>query len=86
MLWSSDTTRPLPSSTAPSTPMVVLRLQSITSQFHLDSWVEYTIYYNLTFGPSAYTSVGDLRVVAVGIAFLAIYGIASVAAVMKRDI
>lgn len=66
--------------------LVVSLLQSITSQFHLDGWVEYTIYYNLTFGPSAYTSVGDLRGVAVGIAFLAIYGIASVAAVMKRDI
>ncbi len=66
--------------------LIVTLLHGITSQFHLGGWVEYTIYYNLTYGPSAYASVGDLRAVAVGLAFLALYSAASVAAVRKRDI
>ena len=66
--------------------LIVMLLHSITSQFHLGGWVEYTIYYNLTYGPSSYASVGDLRGAAVGLAFLALYSAASVVAVRKRDI
>lgn len=66
--------------------LIVMLLHSITSQFHLGGWVEYTIYYNLTYGPSSYASVGDLRGAAVGLAFLALYSAASVVVIRKRDI
>lgn len=66
--------------------LVVVLLHGITSQFHLGGWAEYTIYYNMTYGPSVYTSVEDLRGVAVGIAFLAVCSAVSVAVLRNRDI
>ncbi len=66
--------------------LIVTLLYSITNQFHLGGWMEYTIYYNLTYGPSAYTSAGDLRGLAIGLAFTAIYTAGAVAAVIRQDI
>lgn len=66
--------------------VIVTLLHGITSRFHMGGWAEYTIYYNLTYGPSAYTSAKDLRGVAIGLAFLALYSAAAAAAITKRDI
>lgn len=66
--------------------IIVTLLSGITQQFHLSGWEEYTLYFNLTYGPSAYTSAGDLRGVAVGLVFLAVYTAAAMITVMKRDV
>lgn len=66
--------------------LIVSILYNITSQFHLGGWLEYTIYYNLTYGPSAYTSAGDLRGAVIGMAFAAIYTAGAVATVIKQDV
>lgn len=66
--------------------LVVSILSSITNQFNLSGWTEYTLYYNITYGPSAYTSMADLRAAAVGLVFLVLYSIVAGIALMKRDI
>lgn len=66
--------------------LVVILLSSIMGQFHLGGWLEYTLYYNLTYGPSAYTSIGDLKGAAVGLVSLLVYTAIAMAAIVKRDV
>ena len=66
--------------------LIVTLLSGITNQFRLSGWEEYTIYYNLTYGPSAYTSVADLKVLVVGLVFLVLYTAGAVTTIIKRDV
>lgn len=66
--------------------LIITLLSSITSRFHLSGWEKYTLYYNLSYGPSAYSSVGDLKAAAVGLAFLAVYTVVAAATVVRRDV
>ena len=66
--------------------LFVTLLSGITNQFRLSGWEEYTIYYNLTYGPSAYTSVADLKVLVVGLVFLVLYTAGAVTTIIKRDV
>lgn len=66
--------------------IIVTLLSNILSQFHVNGWLEYTIYYNLTYGPSAYRDIGDLRGVAVGLTFMVLYTVVSMIWILKRDV
>lgn len=66
--------------------LVVMLVSSITNQFNLSGWLEYTLYYNITYGPSAYASVADLRPAATGLVFLVIYAIVSCMSLIRQDI
>lgn len=66
--------------------LIVMPLAALTRLFLADGWYPYTIYYNVTYGPSAYAELMDLKVFAVGIVFLAIYAITSVIPMVKKDI
>lgn len=61
-------------------------LAKITGLFGANGWMEYTLYYNLTYGPSRYTSPGDLKTYAVSLIFLAVYSVAAAAGLSKRDV
>lgn len=66
--------------------IVVMPLYSILELFHAGGWLKYTIYMSLTYGPSRYTSMGDLWVFVVGAAFLALYSTAAGIFLKKQDI
>ena len=66
--------------------LVVMLVSSITNQFNLSGWLEYTLYYNISYGSSAYVSAADLRPAAVGLVFLIIYAIVSCISLAKQDI
>ncbi len=66
--------------------LVVTLLSFVTGLFNADGWTAYTLYINLTYGPSHYTGLGDLKTYAVSIVFLAVYSVAAAAALSKRDI
>lgn len=66
--------------------IVVLAVSTFMGYFRLGGWLPYTLYYNMTAGPSAYSSPGDLKAVAVGAVFLAIYSVAAILALKGKDI
>ncbi len=66
--------------------LIVMLLSNILGQFHITGWLEYTIYYNITYGPSAYTAIGDLRGAAVGLIFIVLYTAVSIISILKRDV
>lgn len=66
--------------------LVQMLLARLTGLFGASGWLEYTLYYNLTYGPSRLTGSGDLRTYAVSLVFLAVYSAAAAAALSKRDI
>lgn len=66
--------------------LILLPLVSITRLFHADGWFDYTIYYNISYGPSCYSVPADLKVFAVGAVFLILYTIASVIISAKQDV
>lgn len=66
--------------------IIVMPLGSITNIFHLGGWVKYTIYYNMSSGPSCYATAGDLSVFAVAIVFLVVYTTAAAVAISRQDI
>ncbi len=69
-----------------SSGLVVLPLYSLTNLFGMGGWLPYTLYYNLAYGPSAYTSPGDLKVFAIAFAFLAVYTTTAAISLTKQDI
>lgn len=66
--------------------LIVMIVSRFLGYFHLNGWVKYTIYQTITYGPSTYTSLEDLRCVAVGLIFLVLYSAVSITALIKRDI
>ena len=66
--------------------LILLPLVGITSWFNADGWFHYTIYYNISYGPSSYSVPADLKVFAIGAVFLAIYSIIAVIVSAKRDV
>lgn len=66
--------------------LVILPLVSITRLFHADGWFDYTIYYNISYGPSCCLVPADLKVFAVGAVFLILYSTTSVIVSSKQDI
>lgn len=66
--------------------LILLPIAGITSWFHADGWFDYTIYYNISYGPSSYSVPADLKVFAIGAVSLAIYSITAVIVSAKRDV
>lgn len=66
--------------------LLVTLVSYITGLFGLNQWVSYTLYYNQTYAPSAYSGIGDLKGYVVGAVFLALYAIASAAVLTREDI
>lgn len=66
--------------------LIILPLAGITSWFNADGWFDYTIYYNIAYGPSSYSIPADLKVFAIGAVFLTVYSITSVVISAKRDV
>lgn len=66
--------------------LILLPLYSLTNLLGAGGWFEYTLYYNISYGPSCYQTTADLKALVIGIVFLLIYGIASVTVLIKQDI
>lgn len=66
--------------------MVVSLLASLMSLFHANGWLSYTLYFNMSNGPSACSGPGDLRIFAVGLVFLCVYFGAAVYTIRRQDI
>ncbi len=66
--------------------MVTVAASAFTDLFHMGRWVEYTLYFNLSYGPSAYSGAGDLKVFVVGLVFLVLYSLAAAVVLKKQDI
>ena len=66
--------------------VIVSFLSYLTNLFHLGQWVNYTLYFNMTYGPSAYSGTGDLKIFVIGFAFMALYTIAASIGLTKQDI
>ncbi len=66
--------------------LVQMLLAKFTGLFGASGWLEYTLYYNLTYGPSRYTGTGDLKTYAVSLLFLTACSGAAAAALSKRDV
>ena len=66
--------------------ILVTLFSYITGLFGLNQWVSYTLYYNQTYAPSAYSGMADLKGYAVGAIFLALYAAASAAVLTRKDI
>lgn len=66
--------------------LVQMLLAKLTGLFGANGWLEYTLYYNLTYGPTYYTEPRDLKTYAVSLVFLAVCSAAAAAALSKRDI
>ncbi|MCM1039060.1 MAG: ABC transporter permease [Ruminococcus sp.] len=65
--------------------LVQVPLASITRWFRADGWFAATLYYNITYGPSSYGGLADLKVFMIGGAFFIIYSIISVIILTKQD-
>jgi len=65
---------------------VVVPVASVMNLFHMGGWANYTIYFSMTYGPSAYSGAGDLKVFAVGAVFLLLYAAAATVVTAKRDV
>lgn len=66
--------------------MVMMPVAAVMEHFNLGGWVQYTLYYSMTYGPSAYNTIPDLRPAAVGLGFLALYGTMAALSLTKQDI
>ena len=66
--------------------LIAAPLYSLSALFHLEGWAKYSIYFNLSYGPSCFSSVGDLKVFAVGLALMAVYSLAAAISLSKKDI
>ncbi len=69
-----------------SSGLLVTVLSALSSLFHLDQWVTYTLYFNMTYGPSSYSGIGDLRIFGIGLAFLVLYTLIASIVLSKKDI
>ena len=61
-------------------------LGQITSLFHMDGWLKYTLYYNMSAAPSAYSGIGDLKGAVVGLVFMVFYAAAAAFFITRQDI
>lgn len=66
--------------------LLVTALSYITGLFGMNGWMEYTLYYLITYGPSGYTGIWDLKGVATGLAFLTTYSFLAMVSLTRRDI
>lgn len=66
--------------------LLVTLVSYVTGLFGLNQWVSYTLYYNQTYAPSAYSGIGDLKGYAVGAVFLALYAVLSTVVLTRKDI
>lgn len=66
--------------------VIVVPLCQILAIFHTGEWMNNTIYLTLALGPDRYVSLQDLRVFAVGAAFLVIYPVLAGLVLRKQDI
>ncbi len=66
--------------------LIVVILASFMANFRLEGWTQYTIYYNMAYGPSVYSSAGDLKGFALGMVFFALYSVVSAVSLAKQDI
>jgi len=66
--------------------VIVSPIASLMNLFHAGGWIKYTLYYNMTYGPSAYSEVGDLKVFAVGLVFLVFYTVIASVGLTRQDI
>ena len=66
--------------------IAVSLLASLMSLFHAAGWLPYTLYFNMSNGPSVYSGPGDLKVFGIGLAFLAVYFGAAAYSVRRQDI
>lgn len=66
--------------------LLMLPLSALMDHFNLGGWMKYTLYYNMAYGPSTYSTAADLLGAAVGLGFLAVYGTAAAVALTKQDI
>lgn len=66
--------------------LVLYPVYGLTNLFGLGGWFHYTIYYNISTGPSGYRTITDLRALVIGIIFLVLYGFLSMTALSKQDI
>lgn len=69
-----------------STGLLVTLVSYITGLFGVNKWVSYTLYFNQTYAPSAYSGIGDLKGYAVGAVFLVLYTAWAVAVLTRKDI
>ena len=61
-------------------------LGQITSLFHMDGWLKYTLYYNMSAAPSAYSGIGDLKGAVVGLVFMVFYAATAAFFITRQDI
>lgn len=66
--------------------VIVLLLARLTEMFHASAWVNYTIYINLSYGPTYYEKIADMRVLVIGLVYLLVYGILSCIVLKNQDI
>ncbi len=66
--------------------LLMLPLSALMEHFNLGGWMKYTLYYNMAYGPSTYSTAADLLGAAVGLGFLAVYGTAAAVALTMQDI
>lgn len=61
-------------------------LGQVTSLFHINGWLEYTLYYNMCAAPSAYSGIGDLKGAVVGLVFMVFYTAAAAFFITRQDV
>lgn len=66
--------------------MAVIPVAALMNLFGLGGWLNYTLYYNISYGPSSYQSAADLKALVIGVVFLLLYGTVSMTALSKQDI
>lgn len=66
--------------------ILIMMLSYITGLFNANDWVPYTLYYNISYGPSAYGGLRDLKIYVIGLIFLAAYSAGAAAAISRKDI
>lgn len=66
--------------------LLVQLLSFITDLFGMSKWAEYTLYYILTYDPTGYTGIGDLKGVLIGFVFLFVYSCLAMVSLSKCDI
>jgi len=69
-----------------SSGVIVLPLHSLTNLFGLGGWLPYTLYYNIAYGSATYSSLGDLKIFAIGLIFFVLYAAVSMISLTKQDI
>ncbi len=61
-------------------------LRGFLSLFHLDDWLNYTLYYSLVLAPSSYTGTGSLRMFGAALVFLVLYSALATVSLSRQDI